>query len=267
MDDKDFNKLSVNIGYFSHRQPTPVWRLAEAHVLWTDITYVIGGSAEYTIDGVTYKVKKGDLLCTPQGALRSAYTFPDDLLECYCISGPIYNAAFQETALPFPVLTHIGMHHDLLAMWRQLKSVWLAREPGYELKARGIYMVMLQRLFQMVYHNDKEYNYDKRIKKAIAYVIDHYFENLTVGSVGELLGLSASYFGNLFKAETGMSFHQYLTDIRLNHAEDMLRSGDYKVNEIAWACGFSDPFYFSKVFRKSRGIAPSKALDAPAHMT
>ena len=132
------------------------------------------------------------------------------------------------------------------------------------MKVRGIYMMILQRFFQLVHFADKENNYDKRIKRAIRYIMDHYSENLTVSAAGKEVGLSTSYFGNLFKEETGASFHQFLTNIRLNHAEDMLLSGEYKVNEVAWACGFSDPFYFSKAYKASRGIAPSKILHSSA---
>jgi AraC-like DNA-binding protein len=66
------------------------------------------------------------------------------------------------------------------------------------------------------------------------------------------------YFGNLFKQQVGMSFRQYLTSIRLNQAENLLLSGEYRVGEVADLCGFSDAFYFSKVYRKEKGISPSK---------
>ena len=88
----------------------------------------------------------------------------------------------------------------------------------------------------------------------------HYSEPLTVQKMAELVNLSDMYFGCLFKQETGMSFRKFLTMIRMNRAEEMLYSGEYKVNEIADACGFSDVFYFSRLFKETRGFAPSNAI-------
>jgi len=259
MNDREFNKLFVTIEHYIHRCTAPEWKLTNSNVQWTEVIYIIGGRAEYTVNGIRYKVKKGDLLCTQKDTIRSASTFPDDLMECYSVSGPVYNASFREIPLPFPFLTHVGIHQDIISMYKNLDSTWVSKEPGYELKARGIYMMILQRFLGLVYFDEKTKKYNTRIRKAIKYIIEHYSENLSVQIVGKKVGLSASYFGSLFKEETGTSFHQFLTTIRLNRAEDMLRSSEYNVNEVAFACGFSDPFYFSKVYKENTGIPPSKA--------
>ena len=260
LNDNEFNKLFVTIEYYIHRRTTPEWKLTDGHVQWTEINYVVGGSAEYTVNGVRYKVKKGDLLCTQKDTIRSFHTYPDDLMECYSVSGPVYDASFREIPLPFSFLSHVGVHQDIISMYRNLDSAWAAREPGYELKARGLYMMILQRFLDLVYFGEKTKNYNIGVRKAIKYIIEHYSEDISVQVVGSKVGLSASYLGSLFKKETGTSFHQFLTKIRLNRAEDMLRSGEYNVNEAAWACGFSDPFYFSKVYKENSGIPPSKVL-------
>jgi len=261
MDDSEINKLFVLIEYYIHRRTTPEWKVTDGNVQWTELNYIISGRAEYTINGTRYEVKKGDLLCTQKDTIRSARTYSDDLMECYCISGPVYNASFKEIQMPFPFISHIGVHQDIISMYRNFDSMWAAREPGYELKARGLYMMILQRFFELVYFDEKAKKYNIHVRKAIQYIIEHYSENLSVQDVGKKVGLSASYFGSLFKEETGASFNQFLTKIRLNRAEDMLRSGEYNVNEAACACGFSDPFYFSKVYKENSGISPSKVLE------
>jgi len=261
MDDREFNKLFVTIEFYIHRCTAPEWKLKDAYVQWTEMNYIIGGCAEYTVNGVRYKVKKGDLLCTQKDTIRSAYTYPNNLMECYCVSGPVYNASFHEIPMPFPFHSHIGVHQDIISMYKNLDSIWAAREPGYELKARGLYMMILQRFLELVYYEEKTKKYSVSVRKAIKYIIEHYSEDLSVQVVSSKLGLSASYFGGIFKKETGTSFHQFLTKIRLNRAEDMLRSSEYNVNEVAFACGFSDPFYFSKVYKENNGISPSKVLE------
>ncbi len=53
-----------------------------------------------------------------------------------------------------------------------------------------------------------------------------------------------------------MTFKQYLISLRLNYAENMLKSGEYSVSEVALQCGFSDIFYFSKLFKEKKGFRP-----------
>ena len=259
LDDNEFNKLFVTIKFFIRRSTIPAWKLTEGNQ-WTELAYVTDGQAEYTINGIQYRVKKGDLLCTQKESLRSAHTYPENLMKCYIVSGPVYNTSFHEIPLPFPSLSHVGIHQDILSMYNNLDSTWVSRKPGYELKARGLYMMILQRFFEQVYFGENEKNHNIRISKAIKYIVEHYTEDLSVQIVCNKVGLSAAYFGNLFKIQTGESFHQFLTRIRLNHAENMLLSGEYNINETATACGFSDPFYFSKVYKKRHGVPPSKIL-------
>lgn len=83
-------------------------------------------------------------------------------------------------------------------------------------------------------------------------------------SVSQLLSsfpLSEDYLRRLFKRETGCSPHEYLLDLRLDHACEMLNAlggNTCIIKEIAYACGFDDPLYFSRMFRKKKGCSPSQ---------
>ena len=72
------------------------------------------------------------------------------------------------------------------------------------------------------------------------------------------LGVSAAYFSTVFKKETGKTFTNFLTDVRMNRAVEMLLNQDEKTYIIAEAVGYSDPNYFSYVFKKQFGVSPSK---------
>ena len=258
MDDKEINKLFVTINYYIHRSTTPSWTINGVNVDWPELLYVIKGQAEYKVNGVNFTVKKGDLLYSKKNSRRYAKTCQNDLMECYSVSGPVYSADFDETVLPFPDITHVGIHEDIISMYKNLDSAWVTRNPGYELKARGIYMMILQRFFNLIHFKENENLYSIYVKKAIEHIIENFKDNLSVEAAAKKAGLSSSYFGSIFTKETGFSYSQYLTNIRLNHAENLLKSGEYNVNEAAWACGFSDPAYFSKLFKKERGVPPSE---------
>lgn len=258
--EENLENMVVEVGYYINRRCTPTWEITQSTIDFTDITYITKGSAEYTVNAKTYTVSAGDLLYIPKGSVRSAAVIPDDLMECYVINGQVLNLSGMEMELPFPIVSRIGIHQDIICLYRDLNADWLLRDPGYKMKVRAICMMIFQRYFQLIIYKNDTGTVDKRIKRVLRYIIDHYFEPLTVQGMADLVGLSAVYFGNFFQQETGMSFRQYLTSIRLNHAEDMLHSGEYNVNEVSAACGFSDIFYFSKVFKESRGIPPSQVI-------
>lgn len=72
------------------------------------------------------------------------------------------------------------------------------------------------------------------------------------------ISVSPAYFSTTFKKETGISFVQYLTSVRLEKAKEMLKNSDAKTYEIAEKSGFSEPNYFSFIFRKNIGMSPSQ---------
>lgn len=254
------DNITATIDYYNHRICNSTWNIQDSLIDFVDITYVINGQAEYTINGKKYMVSTGDLLCIPVGSRRSAVCCPDSIMECYCINGAIRDLHGENISLPLPIVCNISIQTDILSLYDNLNSIWNLNEPGYLLKARAIYLMILHRYFELILYQKDTNIIDKRIKKVLLYMSNHYREPLTVQKMAKFVNLSDMYFGCLFKQETGMSFHKMLTSIRMSRAEDMLYSGEYKINEIADACGFSDVFYFSRLFKEKRGFAPSHVI-------
>lgn len=260
MNEHDFNNIVVDIEYYNHRICTPSWEIVERVNHFVDLTYIVSGEAVYMVDGVCHKVQAGDLVCVQKGCQESAFVDSNNLMDCYSVNANIFDLSGKEIALPFEIKSHIGIRQDIIALYQELNAAWLLRDPGYKVKARAMYMLILLKYYRLICCRNYQSNYDSRIKKVLQHVIDHYFEPLTVDEMAKMAKLSPLYFGSFFKRETGQTFRQYLTSIRLNQAENMLNSGIYNVSEAAEECGFSDVFYFSKVFKEYRGLAPSKII-------
>ena len=97
------------------------------------------------------------------------------------------------------------------------------------------------------------------IIKAVDYVSENYTNpDLTVESICSYLNVSYAYFSTVFKKEVGKSFTSYLTDLRLKRAVELLLEKDEKTYVIAHDVGYSDPNYFSYVFKKAFGVSPNK---------
>lgn len=97
------------------------------------------------------------------------------------------------------------------------------------------------------------------VSRACDYVDGHYDDpSLGVETICQKLGLSCAYFSTTFKKETGSSFTSYLTEKRMQKALELLDQENEKTYIIAQRVGYTDPNYFSYVFKKRFGVSPSK---------
>lgn len=97
------------------------------------------------------------------------------------------------------------------------------------------------------------------VRAAENYVKEHYNNpELSIDLLCSELGVSSSYFSTIFKKETGKTFINYLTEYRMNEAERLLIEENEKKYIIAEKVGYSDPSYFSYVFKKWFGMSPMK---------
>ena len=99
--------------------------------------------------------------------------------------------------------------------------------------------------------------YGSVILKAKQFIEENYADqNTTLTSVAEAVCLSPNHFSTIFSQECKTTFIEYLTNVRLENAKRLMRETDMKGYDIAYECGFSDPHYFSYIFKKNTGLSP-----------
>jgi two-component system response regulator YesN len=97
------------------------------------------------------------------------------------------------------------------------------------------------------------------VRKAKDYVNNSYYESdITINKICNYLHISPTYFSFIFKKETKTTFINYLTDIRMESAKELLRTTSMKTFEIAEKIGYSEPNYFSYCFKKKFDMSPSE---------
>lgn len=103
-----------------------------------------------------------------------------------------------------------------------------------------------------------EAKYREEIAQAVSIIRKEYPERLVLKDVSERVGLSAQYFSRVFREETGKTFSDYLIQIRIEQAQELLRQGRFKVYEIAEMVGIPNYRYFSTLFKKIAGYTPKQ---------
>lgn len=104
---------------------------------------------------------------------------------------------------------------------------------------------------------------NKMISKVVALVQDRMADpTFDINTVADHVSMSRTQLWRIFKNTTGKSLGDYIKDMRMQKASDMLRTGRYRISEVAYEVGFSDPKYFAKCFQKEFGMSPSAFADS-----
>ena len=99
-------------------------------------------------------------------------------------------------------------------------------------------------------------NARSKIQMAVGYIQEHFGENLTVNDLAEHYGMSPNYFSSMFKKEMSRSAVNYITELRINQARELLYHSELSVVDISKKVGYEDSQYFFRVFKKYLGMTP-----------
>ncbi len=112
----------------------------------------------------------------------------------------------------------------------------------------------------MIRKIDKYNNAQHRIKlrNAVEYIDKNYFYPITRNEIAEYVHVSPNYLSAIFRSEMDISYIEYLNQVRIKHAKELLIESDKKLHEIADEIGYGDVYYFSKVFKQHMGISPNE---------
>lgn len=118
-------------------------------------------------------------------------------------------------------------------------------------------------LLELIYNissaitDSEQKDYSDIIAPILTYINANYNKQLSLDELALKSGYSKSRFSHIFSEVTGTTPIKYQNNIRLKNSCEMLTSTSLTIAEIAYSCGFSDPLYFSRIFKKAYGVSPS----------
>ncbi|GMK45940.1 DNA-binding response regulator [Paenibacillus glycanilyticus] len=103
--------------------------------------------------------------------------------------------------------------------------------------------------------------YGEAVERACEYITLHYAEDLMLQDIADHVHLSRTYISELFKKETGMNYNEYLMQVRMEKAKELLKRQTLKVADAAALVGYSNTSYFIKLFKSYTGLSPAEYME------
>ena len=232
----------------------PLWHSEEYAIARKHhgIVYAIKGHAIYTMqDGTVFPLREGEWLYMPRG---STYTTRCEE-ESFIHMTVNFDVLGEQPVFP-------GIQHRKAAspqteqVFASLVSEWTKRHYDYTEKCLGC-------LYELIYCLRRELlsapaGYTALLQPAREYLDEHFCEDFPIEKLAVRCGVSSTYFRRLFAQVYGESPAETRSRLRMARACDLLLSGQYSVEETALLCGYEDAAYFSRAFRKLKGVPPSR---------
>lgn len=229
-----------------------------------EIHYVRQGSAVFHIDQELYQAQAGDVVIANRNELHAGYStsvpYEADLLvfDPWDISRELgaENLRFQSL---------ISGNGRLRGMMDGIFSAWDKKELGYRALCRARITELLVTLCRchaveslLPKETIKRRRDLERLQPALEYIEQNYAERIAVAQLAKLLCLSPDRLGHLFRDGVGQAPLQYINEIRLRKAMNLLKTEEYTVTEVAQAVGFFDYNHFGRLFRRRYGCTPNQ---------
>ncbi len=237
-----------------------------------EIAYILSGRGQYLVDGVTYEVSQGDLLvCNPGVMHQSIITNPaDPTLEFVAGLSDIHFLDMEpnhiQTPNGSPVISLSNeLKREISRCCYEIIDENMSTQPGRYYLVQAQMMKMLILIYRSITEKPRDeivgvtfesYSKNYVVQKIIQYLKANYSQHISLDQIAQNMYLSPVYISKIFKEKTGDSPINYLIQIRLGKAKEMLEENRGSIRMIAAQVGYDDVYHFSKLFKKHYGVSP-----------
>jgi AraC-like DNA-binding protein len=224
---------------------------------FSGLIFPLRGRARMFFNGVPYEMEPGKIFHGGPNMALDKEVLGDSIWDFMVIHYQIHG----NTQGTFPyALSHYELNFGYSPRINDMlhRMYHICATPGNlpALRAKSMFFVILDEILTCAssrLHDDRQ----ELIDKATEYMNSHYMESLTVPELARQYGLSSKQFAYLFQKHIGMSPNEYLIEYRMRRARELLCTTACSVSEVSACVGYSDPYYFSKLFKKRTGFSPS----------
>ncbi len=243
-----------------------------------EVIYIEKGQGKFIVDDKEYLVSEGDIVYIAPKLLHSGHAIDNNnfITICYVIDNQYlmshsgeYNTDKYFANLYDTKISHTVIHPDndnyvnIKKALCNINTCVNNKDIAYQIDIKMHLYSFFAQLYKSNYLKISDIKVtdsetDEIVKKAINYIQSNFSKPLTVQEIAQYVGLSASYFMNVFKQHTKMTCVKYINSFRLNIAETMLKETDESVLQISHECGFNNLSLFNREFKKTFMTTPSQ---------
>lgn len=154
-------------------------------------------------------------------------------------------------------VTQVGCVSDVRDYYTQMIRELQVRPESYDMFCTA-YVMMIFSAFARRQDDAGKAGRQRWLSAVIEQMHMRCGEELSISELAQFCGLSEYHFIHLFREYTGFSPHAYIIRLRLDKAKDLMASTTMNISEIAFAVGYSNPLYFSRLFKRRTGLSPTQ---------
>jgi len=253
----------TDIGYFPtaahHYRDRPNGAAQDHLILCVD------GHGQVTIDGRETELKAGEFLIIPRETKHAYWASDDTPWSIYWVhflgdDVGFYLERMPSRGQPAPVASR-----DMKEAVRLFRYCLDALYEGYGQPTLIYAAQSLQHILSLLLYRNHAMPTENRggswrsnLDSMVEFMQENLAEPLRLDDFARHAGLSVSHFSDLFRSQTGQSPMAFFIQLRMRHACRLLDLSDRPVKIVALETGYSDPYYFSRVFKKAMGLSPEK---------
>ena len=245
--DLSISEFCSAIQYYENANKYPMHNDGRRH---HGFIYTFSGTETYKFENKSVRAKPNTVVYLPKD---SRYIIDFEGTESFVI-GIDFELEVQTDIEPFVI--EFEDNNSISPLFEKAAAEWQIRKTAYNSVCMSLlYNIMgsCARIEEKFVHPGK---YEK-IRDAVEYLHLHYAEqNFRIVCLSELCGINSAYFARIFSDKFGISPKEYVTELKLKRARELLSQEKYTVSEIGALLGYSDVYHFSKSFKKGTGMSP-----------
>jgi len=225
------------------------------------LIYVWRGQVRCMISGENHLISEGNLiLFRPWDAQRYTYLCREKTKVYWLhFSGQGIPSLLRQSFINGPYL-YIGRSPEARELFEKMIHELQMHQFQYEMFLCSHFTMLLSCLSRhlMMQTSSPLTRHQESLSQIIEFIHAHLYEEIPVEELARSCSMSTSHFIHQFKSFTGFSPHTYQTRLRLERAKELMYSTTMNISEIAFAVGYDNPLYFSRLFRRHMGLSPSE---------
>ncbi|GFZ98655.1 HTH-type transcriptional activator Btr [Paenibacillus marchantiophytorum] len=209
-----------------------------------------------TLDLETYRLQQDVVYFVSPGQTIGICEDHGKKADVYLMEFDIHQDGQGTVAFPLTGDTTIHMENAMLMLCEQLCSSSRSDKAMERFRGQSLFQELL---YWIMNHLRQATRPDSRaaMDRTKLYIDNHYREGITIEQLARMAEISPKYYVNLFKKTYGKTAIDYLTEVRVTMAKQLMVQSDVRLREIAFQVGYNDEFYFSRMFKKEVGVSPT----------